>query len=91
MTLDIAIVQFRPRKANPEASVRRLTDVLGRVAGLDPVPELLLFPETSLTGYFLEGGVADHAWPVARVLDALQSAYDASGIDRPLDIAIGFY
>lgn len=91
MTLDIAIVQFRPVKANPTASIERISKILARVADLDPAPELLVFPESSLTGYFLEGGVGDHAWPAARVLDALQSAHADSGLGRPIDIAIGFY
>jgi NAD+ synthase (glutamine-hydrolysing) len=91
MTLDIAIVQFRPRKAKPEACLERIAGVLGRVAGLEPTPELLVFPETSLTGYFLEGGVGDHAWPAARVLEALDAAYAGSGIGASLDVAIGFY
>lgn len=91
MTLDIGIVQFRPVKANPAACVDRISGVLSRVADLDPAPELLVFPETCLTGYFLEGGVGDHAWPVERVLDALQGAHAESGIGRPIDVAIGFY
>ncbi len=91
MTLDIAVVQFRPIKANPNASLERISRVLARVVDLDPAPELLVFPESSLTGYFLEGGVGEHAWPATRVLEELQSAYLESGIGRPIDIALGFY
>ena len=59
MKLDLAICQFRPVKADVEASLAEAARVFERLEAMKPRPEMLVFPETALTGYFLEG-VADY-------------------------------
>ena len=89
MALDIAIAQFRPVKGDIEATLDGCAGVLRRALRLDPRPRLVVFPETALSGYFLEGGVREHALSAADVLERLNARVgtDAAG----LDIAIGFY
>ncbi len=92
MKLHVAIAQFRPVKADPRASLDRVEAVLAEATRRDPVPDLIVFPEASLTGYFLEGGVREGARPTDDLFTELQERYarvaDAS---VPLDVAIGFY
>jgi len=47
-------------------------------------------PETTLTGYFLEGGVRDLAVPADQLFDDLSRQHSEAGIPS-LDIALGFY
>lgn len=91
--LNLALVQFRPQKGNVAANLARLQAVLGQISAATPRADVVVFPETALTGYFLEGGVRDLALPAAALYDQLQAAYTAVvGADAPLlDILIGFY
>ncbi len=84
MKLNLAVCQFRPVKAEPEASLAEIEKVFRRVRRLEPRPRLLLLPETALTGYFLEGGVREHATTPERLLESLNRRYtnaddDAAG------------
>lgn len=94
MKLDLAICQFRPVKADPEASLGELAGVLRRVDVMEPRPKLLVFPETALTGYFLEGGVREHATTAERLLERLNELYLSVTRDEgatPLEVVIGFF
>lgn len=90
MSLPIAIAQFRPRKGAYADNLRRLGGVFRDVAGWEEPPELLLAPETALTGYFVEGGVRDLAVSADRLFEDLSRQHREGG-GPPLDIAIGFY
>jgi len=92
MHLHIALAQFRPSKGDPDASFARMGEWFDRLKA-DPEPaDLVVFPETAPTGYFLEGGVREQAMTAHEMLTRLQDAWrSASGPDRPLDVAIGFY
>ncbi len=92
MLLRIAIAQFRPRKRDLDATLARVDELFGRVKALDPAPDLLLLPESALTGYFLEGGTREQATCAGDLLAELAGRYArAPGPDRPLDVAIGFF
>ena len=94
MKLDLAICQFRPVKADPEASLAELGRVFAGIDGLEPRPRLIVFPETALTGYFLEGGVREHATTSERLLERLNERYlsaTGDGGSAPLEVAIGFF
>ncbi len=92
MLLRIAISQFRPSKGNLEETLSRIEEVLARVKAMDTAPDVVVFPETALTGYFLEGGVREHAVGAHALLDQLAERYArAPGPDRPVDIVIGFF
>jgi NAD+ synthase (glutamine-hydrolysing) len=91
--LNLVLVQWRPQKGNYQANMQRIQTLFGQIAALDPQPDIVIFPETSLTGYFLEGGVRELAQPAATVFADLQAAYLAArgAAAPPLDIVIGFY
>ena len=92
MLLRIAVSQFRPDKGDIERSLDRFGNVMAAVKALDTPPDVVVFPETALTGYFLEGGVREHAVGAHALLARLAERYRAApGPDRPLDIAIGFF
>jgi NAD+ synthetase len=91
-TLDLAVVQFRPRKGEYAANIARIGALLARAATLEPRPVLVQFPETAATGYFVEGGVRDlavTAGTLARDLDAAYRAANPSVDD--VDVVLGFY
>jgi NAD+ synthetase len=91
-TLDLAIVQLRPRKGNYAANVARIGDVLARVDALEPRPSIVQFPETAVTGYFVEGAVRDLAVTAGTLALDIDAAYRrASPEARPVDVVIGFY
>ncbi|HKK28502.1 MAG TPA: NAD+ synthase [Gemmatimonadota bacterium] len=92
MTVRVAIRQLRPEKARPDATLARVSEVFREVADLRPVPRVLLFPEAALTGYFMEGGVREHALGRRALFEELRRRWAEEGdADRPLEVAIGFF
>jgi NAD+ synthase (glutamine-hydrolysing) len=88
--LHIAIAQLKPAKGDYLANLARLADVMGTLAS-DPEPaDLLVLPETALTGYFVEGAVRELARSSEDLFADLVRIHDQSGA-RPLDIVLGFY
>lgn len=88
--LNLAVVQFRPSKGAYRENLTRLGQVFREVAAHDPVPDLLVLPESALTGYFLEGGVAELARGAEDMMADLSDQHAASGAP-PMDLAVGFY
>jgi NAD+ synthase (glutamine-hydrolysing) len=88
--LRLAIAQMRPQKGAYRDNLNNLGALLREVGGWPEPPELLVTPESALTGYFLEGGVRELALPAARLFEDLTAQHAASGAPS-LDIAIGFY
>ena len=81
--LRVGLAQFKPKKADVESNLSRIGEVVSEQAG---TVDLLVFPEASLSGYFLEGGVAE----------AARSATDvAKGLGQPPegapDVVLGFF
>jgi NAD+ synthetase len=81
--LSVGLIQFKPVKADVGANLGRIQDL---VQGHSGQQDLLVFPETAASGYFLEGGVAE----VALSAEELAAGLGASGADGP-DVVIGFY
>ncbi|HEY0528527.1 MAG TPA: NAD+ synthase [Gemmatimonadaceae bacterium] len=90
--IHLAVVQFKPRKGDYAANVVRLADIFSQLDALDPRPDVAVFAETALTGYFLEGGVRDVALSAGAFARDLQTQYTAA-VTTPtrLDVCIGFY
>lgn len=91
--LHLAISQFRPNKGEYAQNLERIGSVLAEAAQLDPRPELVVFPETATSGYFVEGGVKQVAVTAGTLLQDLDRVYRAVGRSggQAVDIAIGFY
>ncbi len=88
--LRLAIAQLRPKKGDYAANLQKIGGVLAQVAKLDPAVELVVFPETATSGYFVEGGVRDVAVTAGTLFRDLTVEHEAAGAP-PVDVAIGFY
>ncbi len=88
--LRLAIAQMRPRKGAYEENLCRLGALFREVGSWPEPPELLVAPETALTGYFLEGGVRDLAITGDQLFADLSRQHQEAGTP-PLDVALGFY
>ncbi|MFB3112969.1 MAG: nitrilase-related carbon-nitrogen hydrolase, partial [Gemmatimonadales bacterium] len=86
----VAVIQFRPRKAEYAENLRRIGAVFTQAAGLDAPPDIVVFPEAATSGYFLEGGVREVAVPAGTLLRDLQLQHAESGCPR-MDVVIGFF
>src|SRR6185312_7741460 len=73
--IDVATIQFAPRKGEYEANLARLGELFAQVDTLSPRPQVLHLPETALTGYFLEGGVREFALTAGTQAADLQRVY----------------
>ncbi|MGQ0537513.1 MAG: NAD+ synthase [Gemmatimonadaceae bacterium] len=95
--ITIALGQIRPRKGDVAANLARIGDLFAQIDQLSPRPDLLHLPETALTGYFVEGAVAELAMTAGTLAARLNDAYrgavpahaDVSG--AALDVIVGFY
>jgi len=83
----VALSQFRPTKGEYQENVARIGAVIGQAAQLDPKPELIVFPETATSGYFVEGGVKELAVTAGTLARDLTAAYQGPTID----VVVGFY
>jgi predicted amidohydrolase len=92
MTLDVAVVQWKPRKGDVAANLATLEATFAQLlAGPGGAPRLVVLPEASMTGYFLEGGVYELALSAPAFAAKLDAAWRAAGGNAPLDICAGFY
>ncbi|MGH7714282.1 MAG: NAD+ synthase, partial [Gemmatimonadaceae bacterium] len=92
--ITIALGQLRPRKGDVAANLGRLGELFAQVAHAAQRPDVLQLPETVLSGYFLEGGVADVAVTAGDLAARLNDVYrTAAGnaSERSLDVVLGFY
>ena len=91
-TLDVAVAQFAPRKGDIAANLKRLGELFAQVDALVPRPQLLVLPETTTTGYFVEGGVRDLAMTAGALARELDRIYrEAVRGPHTLEVVIGFY
>src|SRR2546430_4104768 len=79
----IAIAQLRPKKGDYAANLQKIGGVLAQVAKLEPAPDLVIFPETSTSGYFVEGGVRDVAVTAGSPLPRLRPQHRAPETPPP--------
>ena len=86
----VAIAQFRPKKGDYAANLAKIGAILAEVGKLEQRPDLVVTPETSTSGYFLEGGVRDVAVTAGTLFEDLVQAHrDAKA--PAIDVAVGFY
>lgn len=90
----LALVQFAPRKGDVEANFERIEQVFGALQhDSEGFPDVTVFPETCLSGYFVEGGVHEVALPAQAVVRKLDALARKSGVKkrRSFDVVLGFY
>jgi NAD+ synthase (glutamine-hydrolysing) len=88
--LRLAIAQVRPQKGAYEENLCRFGALLREVGNWPEPPDLVVAPETALTGYFLEGGVRDLAISGDQLFRDLSRQHEEAGTP-PVDVALGFY
>lgn len=93
MNIRLAVAQLKPRKRDYQANLEAVGDVISQLEAENDMPDLLLLPETILTGYFLEGGVQEVARPAEEVYQDLLTTFRqrVTRHDAVLDVALGFY
>jgi NAD+ synthetase len=84
----LALAQFQPRKGDYSGNLARIAELVAQATALEPRPQLVCFPETALSGYFLEGGVREVAVTAGRLAGDLHRAY---GDGPAVDVCVGFY
>src|SRR5207244_11964303 len=85
----LAIAQIRPTKGDYGANLQKIGGVLAQLARLEPPVDLVIFPETSTSGYFVEGGVRDVAVTAGALFRDLTLEHEAAQAP-PLGVAVGF-
>lgn len=88
--ITLALCQFRPTKGAPGANLDRIEQLFRTVAASPAPPDVLVLPETIVTGYFLEGGVREHALEASALFAELALRH-ARAEAPPLEICLGFY
>jgi len=86
MPIRAACAQIAPEKAEVSTNLDPIADIIRQAASLDR--GLVVFPEPSPTGYFLEGGVLEASLESEVLAQELATRLSGAG---PIDIVLGFY
>jgi len=79
----VALAQLKPMKGAVAENLERVAEIVVETVGH---ADVVVFPEACLTGYFLEGGVAEAAVSADAVAEGLGLAGEAAP-----DVVVGFY
>jgi predicted amidohydrolase len=91
MKIRVVAVQFKPRKGDVEHNLDRVAEILRQIVQEDVPADVVVFPETITSGYFLEGGVREAARTREQILHGLMQRYLPFARREPLDVVLGFY
>ena len=89
-SINVAIGQIRARKGDYDENLRRIGGVLAQIAQHDAPPDLVVFPETFVSGYFVQGGVTELVVTAGALFRDLTEQHEHSGAP-PLDVVVGYY
>ncbi len=87
MKFTVGVCQFQPDKGRLEATLDHMAECIQQAS--DEGADLVVFPESSTTGYILEGGVDELSLSASDLGEKL--AARVTGLKRPIDASIGFY
>ena len=87
MIVRAACAQFAPRKAEVQENLARIAEITAQCAS--ELVDLVVFPETATSGYFLEGGVIEGALTADQLRIEIETKIVK--VSRAIDIVIGFY
>lgn len=91
-SVHLAIVQFKPRKGDYSGNLAKLGGLFAQLHSLTPRPQVAFLPESSVSGYFLEGGVRDQAVTAGTLVRDLDAQYRAAVPSlEAMDVGLGFY
>ena len=89
-SIRVAIGQMRSRKGDYAGNLERIGGVFAQVSQLTDPPNLVVFPETAVSGYFVQGGVAEVAVGAGTLFRDLALQHELSGAPV-MDVVVGFY
>lgn len=89
----VAAAQLKPKKGEYEFNLGRIGEVFTQIDTMNPRPQLLVLPETVLTGYFVEGAVREDSVTREQLFSDLLRMYrsQTTTSGATLDIVLGFY
>lgn len=87
MPFTAASVQFAPRMGDVSANLERMAEIIRQCA--DEGADLVVFPETAVSGYMIEGGVTEVALDPVDLCRRLSTL--VGPLDHPVDVVVGFY
>jgi N-carbamoylputrescine amidase len=88
MAFRIACAQFAPAKARVDENLDQIAEIV--LQAQSEGAELVVLPETSTSGYFLEGGVLEVAMSQESLASRLEERLKGK-LTRPIDVVLGFY
>jgi NAD+ synthetase len=86
----VAVAQIRPTKADYADNLGRIGSVLENISSWQRPADVVVFPESAMSGYFLEGGVREVAVPAGTLFRDLVDQHDQVRAP-PMDVVLGFY
>jgi N-carbamoylputrescine amidase len=88
MSFQLGCAQFAPEKAAVDKNLDRIAEIVfqSQTESID----LLLLPEASTSGYFLEGGVLEASLSANQLVEKLSERLRKE-ITHPVDVCLGFY
>lgn len=89
--LSVAAVQFQPVKGKTKENLDRLMDAIQSIVDERSDIHVIVFPETCLSGYFLQGGVGEVAMSSDALLVELAGRYAGLSTEQSLSVVLGFY
>lgn len=89
--LQVLAAQMQPKKGDYDYNVQQVGQIFAQIQEDHLEADVLVLPETALSGYFLEGGVRDVARTSDELFQSLNAQYLAHADGKPLDICVGFY
>ncbi len=87
MKFKVAVVQFAPNKGQLAANLDRIAEAIDQAC--QQGAQLVTFPETAPTGYFLEGGVVELALSGSQLALELETRLAGKSIE--CHVSIGYY
>ncbi len=93
MKIRVAAAQIKPRKGDYNYNLNRVGEIFAQLEEGTEHTDVLVLPETALTGYFLEGGVRDVARTARQLFDDLLHCYRTHVTRKhaSIDVCLGFY
>ncbi len=88
MAFKVACAQFAPLKAEVEKNLDTIAEII--VQAHEESADLVLLPEASTSGYFLEGGVLESSLTSTQLLSALWKRL-SNKLSATVDVVLGFY
>lgn len=87
MSFTLGVVQFQPAKAEISNNLDRMATAI--LQAVESGADVVVFPETAVSGYILEGGVYEVAMAPEALFGELESRL--GGLTKAVDVSAGFY